>query len=520
MRHFPLYAKILLWFFLNLLLLGVAFYLLFGARYRVGPDWLLSGGANERIEHLTDLITAELNDHPQTEWNNILKRFHTAYQLEFFLFHANGSQIAGDTVPLPTEVKARLFEPRGPMRRMPPPNEGSLMPSLHEEPGREPLPDERHNAGHGPRSDDLPFQARSELGPPGPPPMGGLHPKFMVRTTKPTRYWLLVLALVNDPARLRPMPTTLVVLSTSMSGGGLFFDVKPWLAAGLGAVVLSALFWFPLVRGITRSVAQVTHAARQIAAGRFDTRVDARRRDELGELGQSINQMAGQLEGLVTGQKRFLGDIAHELCSPLAKLRMALGILEQRAVPEQKAYVDSANEKAAQMAGLVNELLSFSKASLGAANSNLQPVSLRAAAENAVRRETTEGASIQLDIPADLDALADPELLVRALANLLRNALRYAGGAGPIEITARPQEGEVVLIVADHGPGVPESELPKLFDPFYRVDTSRDRATGGVGLGLSIVRTCVESCRGTVTCRNRQPSGLEITIRLPARGSS
>ena len=238
----------------------------------------------------------------------------------------------------------------------------------------------------------------------------------------------------------------LVARSKSVSGGGLILDPRPWLALGLGAVVFSLLFWLPLVRGITRSMARMTHATRQIADGRFDVRVNARRRDELGSLGEAIDQMAARLDGFVLGQKRFLGDIAHELCSPLARLQMALGILEQRATEEQRIYMKAASEKAEQIAALVGELLTFSKASFGASAVRLQPVKIRAAAEEAVRRETGEGVDIRLEISEDLSSAADPELLVRALANLLRNALRHAGNAAPIHVSAeQAEDGEVVI---------------------------------------------------------------------------
>jgi two-component system sensor histidine kinase CpxA len=111
---------------------------------------------------------------------------------------------------------------------------------------------------------------------------------------------------------------------------------------------------------------------------------------------------------------------------------------------------------------------------------------------------------------------ADADLLARALSNLLRNAVRYAGKSGPITVTARREQNEVLIAVADSGPGVPANDLPRIFDPFYRADASRDRATGGVGLGLAIVKTCIESCGGAVTCRNREPAGFEVTLRLPS----
>ena len=110
---------------------------------------------------------------------------------------------------------------------------------------------------------------------------------------------------------------------------------------------------------------------------------------------------------------------------------------------------------------------------------------------------------------------ADPELLTRAIANLLRNAQRHAGSAGPITVRLSGTAGEATLSVADCGPGVPETELTKIFDAFYRVDTSRMRETGGSGLGLAIVKACVDSCLGTVSARNRVPHGLDVRIQFP-----
>jgi len=267
---------------------------------------------------------------------------------------------------------------------------------------------------------------------------------------------------------------------------------------------------------MSRSFARMTNATQQIASGRFDVRLNARRRDELGSLSEAIDQMAERLDGFVKGQKRFLGDIAHELCSPLAKLQMALGILEQRAEAGEKPYVKSASEKASQIATLVGELLSFSKASFGAAAVHVQPVPVREAAEEAIRQEAADGAEVRLDVPSDLTVVADRDLLVRALANLLRNSLRHGGLAGPISIAAEGAGNDIAITLSDQGPGVPDEELPKIFDAFYRVEPSRPRGSGGTGLGLAIVKACIESCSGSVTARNRQPQGLEVVVRLPA----
>jgi two-component system sensor histidine kinase CpxA len=121
---------------------------------------------------------------------------------------------------------------------------------------------------------------------------------------------------------------------------------------------------------------------------------------------------------------------------------------------------------------------------------------------------------VQFEIPDSLSVLAQPGLLSRALANLVRNAVRYAGQAGPVTIAAIRQEGKVIVTVADQGPGVPDASLEQIFDPFFRAEPSRSRDTGGVGLGLAIVKTCVEACQGTVSAVNRFPHGLEVRISL------
>jgi len=168
------------------------------------------------------------------------------------------------------------------------------------------------------------------------------------------------------------------------------------------------------------------------------------------------------------------------------------------------------------MSSLVNELLSFSRAGLQEGAAPLARVHLAALAERAVSREAPSPAAIQVSVDAGLAALANEPLLLRALSNLLRNAVRYAGENGPITVSASRHGEEVSLTVADHGPGMPEAELEEVFAPFYRPETARTRETGGVGLGLTIVKTCVEACHGTVACRNRKPSGLEVELRLKA----
>ena len=523
--RFPLYAKILLWFFLNLLLLAAVFYGFFRVQFNIGLDALLAGPAGERIEALSMVIFDELRSVSAEERTAVLQYFGSNYGVQIMLVRPAGQLLAGAGLLLPPEVRARLadFGPP-PMRpaKWPPDDSERLMPqrrsdlAVQHDAAVRPPPSIHDHAAPVQRAQ--PPSARMDGAPlqPTPPADGSAHrahPKFMVRSADPAGYWVGLRMPAFDGNRPEAQQV-LLLYSPTLSGGGLFIDFKPWLFVGFGAVLLSVLFWLPLIRGITRSIGQLTAATGQIAEGRFHVRAGERRRDELGRLGAEINSLAVRLDGFVTGQKRFLGDLAHELCSPLARMQVALGILEQRATAAQQEYVQDVREEVQEMSNLVNELLSFSKASLRAQAIQLQRLPLAEIVGRVVEREVRDPGQVRVNIPDGLTALAEPDLLARALANLVRNALRYAGDAGPIVIAAEAAGPEVVLGVSDAGPGVPADALQKIFDPFYRLEASRSRGTGGIGLGLAIVKTCVEACQGTVTAQNRQPSGLRVAIRL------
>jgi two-component system sensor histidine kinase CpxA len=510
--RFPLYAKILAWFFLNLVLLAAGSWLFVMAQFRFGLDSLVAGRAGARVQQVADLVVAELRSTPRHQWRDLLARFGEAYGLEFLLFRNDGGPVVGPAGQLPPEVHERVmdrrFLPPGPLQKGEPP-----LLSRGPNPPRFNLPEGAPRLD-GPR----PEAPRAEV--PGvdfnPPGGQRVATKYMLHTREPSRYWVIVRLPLVDRLMRPPAPLSLVLVSDTLRGGGLFFDFTPWLIAAGAAILGSVLLWIPLVRGITGSISEITRATERIAEGRLDARVGTRRHDELGALAGAINRMAARLEGFVGGQRRFLGDTAHELCAPIARIQMALGILEQRTDPTQKAYVEDLREEVQHMSNLVNELLSFSKASLRQREIRLEPVELAAIARRVIDREAGDGPSVRSEIPAGLTVQAEPELLARALANLVRNALRYAGHAGPISLTASPQGNHVVVSVADSGPGVPEETLQRIFDPFFRVEASRSRDTGGVGLGLAIVKTCVEACQGTVSAQNRKPTGLQVDITLQA----
>ena len=371
--------------------------------------------------------------------------------------------------------------------------------------------------------------------PPGPRPE-----VFMIKTDEPkARYWagvdipvvvqaedaeelpnenLLGLRRVQRGQNQVQYHATLVAVSDTMGGAGLFSDPLQWVNILIAAVVLSVLFWLPMVRNITRPIAEVTAATERIAEGKFDTRVGTSRTDEIGRVGQAVDHMADRLDGFVKGQRRFLGDISHELCSPIARIQVALGILDQRADDQQKKYVLDVQDEVEHMSELVNELLLFSQEGVNPKSIELEPVNLLEIIDRVMEREGAKNSTVKISVNKEISVTANAQRLSLALGNLLRNAIQYAGDAGPINVTAKRENETVTLIITDCGPGLPEDSLPKIFDPFYRPELSRNRATGGAGLGLAIVKTCVEACNGTVTCRNRTPSGLEFEIVLESSG--
>src|SRR5262249_49815190 len=154
------------------------------------------------------------------------------------------------------------------------------------------------------------------------------------------------------------------------------------------------------------------------------------------------------------GQKRFLANVAHELCAPTARMQVALGILERRADENTREYVADITDDVRHMSELINELLSFSKAGMQTTNTEITPVNVADTVRRVTERERTPNAVIDTSVPQDLAVLANPDYLFRAISNLVRNAIQYAGQAGPISVSARSEEDEAVITVHDHGPGV------------------------------------------------------------------
>jgi two-component system sensor histidine kinase CpxA len=342
------------------------------------------------------------------------------------------------------------------------------------------------------------------------------RPSFLMRAENGDGYWAGVLLHLPPVRNLPRRPVLLLIRADRLDGSGMFFDFKPWLWGGIAVLLLSLAFWTPFVWGITRYIRRLTAAADRIASGHFQVSLPPRGNDELGNLGSTIESMAARLDHLVSGQKRFLGDAAHELCAPLARIRTGLGILEMKLTGADSTALASIEADTAELAALVNEILAFSRAGNRAPSVCLIP--LEPLVRDVLAREAA-GLEVRVSIPSGLEVMADQALLGRAIGNLIRNAAVHAGRSAKVEIEAAESTDAVSVTVSDNGPGVPSEELPRIFEPFYRLDRSRSRDTGGSGLGLAIVRTAIEACGGQAHASLPENGGFSVTLRLPKRSA-
>lgn len=502
-------TKVLLGLVLNVVLVGAVFTAVLVLQVRLDPGWLLLGRAGERLRSIADMMSSDLQRGGPADFPEIVQRYRDVYQLDFMLFDATARDVAFATNIPPPPVAQALLRPRAdfPARNPAPGRRTNLRQRRQgsdSSPFVEPLPDDLTDPTPDPRSRPNPGRRPFRTPP---------FPRTVLHAGTPPAYWIL---LPLPPTPREPgVPLTLVVRTSSLWSGGFLLDPQPWILAGTGALLLSALFWLPLVRGVTRDLGRITTRTEEIAAGHLDRRLDLQRNDELGRLAEAIDQMAARLSHHVAGQKRFLGDAAHELSSPLARLQTIAAILESRPASDHPAYLRDLHEELDQMTVLVDELLAFSRAMHGRP-ARLQSVPLRDLVDRAWAREGRPEVPYENHVAAGISVLADPHLLQRAISNLLRNAVRYAGHEGPIEIQAFKEGTETRIVLSDSGPGVAPEALPRLFEPFFRPEDSRARELGGTGLGLAIVKTCIEGCRGTVSARNRSPAGFEVTLRIPA----
>ena len=317
----------------------------------------------------------------------------------------------------------------------------------------------------------------------------------------------------------------IVAVGVTVFGGDLFMDVmtshgetadsawEMFETTVLGVLVLAivvsmlaaTLLAVVAARWLARPLRDLGAAARRIARGDYGTRIVRRGPDELASLADSFNQMSASLEAQERMRREFVANAAHELRTPLTNLQGYLEALRDGVITPSRETYDSLLEEADRLVRLSRSLDTLADAATPVAE--LVEVDVARAIRNAVELHRPAAASRSLELRSELpDRLAgraDADQLAQVLANLLQNALRYAPEGGTITVRGEHRAADVLVTVANTGTEIDPAELPRLYERFYRIDPSRDRRSGGAGIGLAIVKQLVEMWGGRVGAESR-----------------
>ncbi len=290
------------------------------------------------------------------------------------------------------------------------------------------------------------------------------------------------------------------------------------------ALLVSAAICYFLTLYLTAPILRLRSVAQQIAAGELSVRAEPRmelRRDELGDLVRDFNRMADKTEHLISSQRQLLYDVSHELRSPLARMNVALDLLRGR-VRDDPA-LDRIGIDLQRLNEMIGRLLTVAKLEATSTLQTAVRVDLSELISSVVIDADFEaqerGSRVDIVQAANLAVPGDPNLLRSAIENVLRNAVRFTQTGTTVEVALRTNgvtsAHEAIISIRDHGPGVPEQELAKIFRPFYRVADTRSRDSGGVGLGLAITERVVQLHGGRIQAMNDPNGGLRVEMIFP-----
>jgi signal transduction histidine kinase len=291
-------------------------------------------------------------------------------------------------------------------------------------------------------------------------------------------------------------------------GDAIWHERRPWVVL-VPLVALLLLTWaaYAVVRRLLRPLDDIRAGTLRYGEGDFGTPIPVRRRDELGDLATQVNAMASGLQGMLQSQRALLLAISHELRSPLTRARLNAELSTEG--PEREALL----RDLVLMSDLITDLLESERLAGGTATLQREATDLNTLVREVVATQFA-AQNVRLELTDDLSPLAlDRPRATMLVRNLIDNACRHGGGAAVV-VTTRADADAVVLEVRDHGPGVPEEHLAQLAQPFFRPDTARTRAAGGVGLGLYLCRLIAQSHGGTLVLRHASP-GLAAVVRWP-----
>ncbi len=321
-----------------------------------------------------------------------------------------------------------------------------------------------------------------------------------------------------------------VAVTVVVEYGGLLLGINPWLSTVGAAALALAMVQF-LAHGMTSPLREMAAAARAMARGDYRRRVTASSRDEVGELARAFNAMAAELAELDRLRRDLVANVSHELRTPISALQAELENLVDGIEPADPETLRTMLRQAERLGRLVAQLLDLSRLESGAVPLQRRVFEVAPLLEDAAAeaRLAAPGVTVAVRAESGLAVDGDPERVHQVVANLLSNASRYSPAGGTVELGARrlaapdrrrgrhaPEpRAEVVIEVADQGPGIPDGEVQRVFERFYRADAARASSDGGAGLGLAISRWIVDLHGGRIRPERNQPQGCRMVVVLP-----
>ena len=287
---------------------------------------------------------------------------------------------------------------------------------------------------------------------------------------------------------------------------------------GVAVLVLSVV----LSRVLTRKIGQLLTAIRQVREGAYSHRAEIAGHDEIAQIGQEFNSLTDRLQTTENARRRFVSDASHELKTPLAAIRLLSDSIlqtEHMDPATTREFVADIGAEAERLSRITEDLLRLTRLDSGVLEKPVE-VEVLPVLEQVMRMMSLVAQEKQVELTYTAEpgctVLATPDELHQVIYNLTDNAVKYTGASGAVQVALSRREENVILTVADNGTGIPEEDLPRIFERFYRVDKARSRAAGGTGLGLSIVSDTVKRRGGTVEAANRPEGGSVFTVRWPA----
>ena len=302
---------------------------------------------------------------------------------------------------------------------------------------------------------------------------------------------------------------------------------QPYVPRGLPtlgialSILAAGVISYLLALYLTSPVKKLKSVVQSFAEGNLDVRVAPQlgnRRDELADLGREFDHMAERIAALISSQKRLLADISHELRSPLARLTVALALARKNTTTKGESALDRIEMESERVNALVGQLLALTRLESGAERVPPEMVALEELVEEVIDDANYEAKPLHKEVRvlqlSSCRVRGSSELLRSGIENVIRNAIRYTAEGTAVEVSLSTRLDNAIVTVRDHGPGVPDSELQHIFEPFYRVGEARERSSGGVGLGLSIADRTIKLHGGSIRAENVN-DGLLITICIP-----